>query len=753
MIASSADSVRAFIARRILGADVFVTRVGDFTLRPAQERTLVQVRGALSEFGGALLADPPGTGKTVIALAVATAFPFVLVVAPAALRPQWLAAAARAGTPIAFESFEALSRGATTASCSDSCRASTTSRIVIVDEAHHARNTSARRYAHLAAACVGTRVLLLSATPVVNRAADRDALLALFLGSRASRLTPAELGRCIVRRTDDDGSRPPVRRIAALLGDADVPGVAELLARLPPPLPASEGLAATALVVMSLAMAWHSSLAALDAALRRRVQRGEAFADLLRAGQRPSHAAVRGWVLCGGATQLAFPELVGDDAGLRDAGLQTMAAFDSEAAQRTLALHLDAVRALRTLVRPLIAVDTERRAQALRALARSHPCDRIVVFARHAETIRALHGALRAEPGVVALTGARVQSAAGRWTRGEVLSALGPRASPLRRDDPRAIRMLLATDVVAEGVEMQGVRMVVHADRPWTPARMEQRLGRVTRVGSAEREVLVTGFSAPEGARELVRLSARLARKAMARRLAVREGDARARIERILHLWRSATEIAPESAPVPAGTSIATVRSQVDGFVALLDDGEAELLCGVRRGARWKLTRSPSGIVRLLATATGPDVPVDPAAGRRAGRVIERALARRAVRSLSGRDERSSLGARIVARLDRCLAAMPALHRARAASGHRILLAALGDRLEAGLEARLGALLRRAPGDDEFVQLLEALLRDRTINASANNRARARVTALLLLTPDAPRWPATPAPSPPSASP
>ena len=45
-------------------------RVGAFTLRDDQVRTLRALHEAITEFGGALCADRPGSGKTVIALAV-----------------------------------------------------------------------------------------------------------------------------------------------------------------------------------------------------------------------------------------------------------------------------------------------------------------------------------------------------------------------------------------------------------------------------------------------------------------------------------------------------------------------------------------------------------------------------------------------------------------------------------------------------------------------------------------------------------
>lgn len=50
------------------------------------------------------------------------------------------------------------------------------------------------------------------------------------------------------------------------------------------------------------------------------------------------------------------------------------------------------------------------------------------------------------------------------------------------RDDPSS-RILLATEVAAEGVDLQFMRVLVNYDLPWNPMRVEQRIGRIDRIG------------------------------------------------------------------------------------------------------------------------------------------------------------------------------------------------------------------------------------------------------------------------------
>jgi hypothetical protein len=701
--------------------------VGGFTLRPAQRRTRVALRAAIAEFGGALLADPPGTGKTVLALAAAEGAGQVLVIAPSNLRAQWLAASARAAVPISFTSLESASR----------TRFSAPADFVIIDEAHHLRTTTTRRYAHVSAVCVGARVLLLSATPVVNRTADRDALLALFLGSRAERLPAAALGRCVVRRRESGDARPTLRRIGAIPAHLEVAGIGDALRRLPSPLPLVGGAPATALIRMSLAMAWQSSLAALDAALRRRIQRGGAMEDLLRAGRMPSHAALRQWISNDDATQLALPLLIADSAP----------SVAPEAMLETLGAHLEAVRELRHLIGPHRAGDAARRADAIRALLTSHPGRRVVVFARHAETVRALYAAFRGLPGVVAIVGTRVRTASGRWTRDEVLRALGPHAGDPDPRDARAIRLLLTTDALAEGVEMQGVGLVVHADLPWTPARLEQRVGRVVRVGSRAREVCEAWFTAPRGARALVRLGARLSLKAQLRRRAVRDADARGEIGSILERWHGrGSARSPDrlddgdgDAPLEAVVEVAGTRS---GFVAVTRERDGpRLVCGVygrvdaaqhdgqHRNERWRVSSSPRCVLAVLRMADAAEKPAaEPLSSREAPKspgaeyavtarqvrdLLARVLTRRAALGLAGTSSGERHVPRVRKRLARLLERAPALARRALAERHEELMRALASPLETAREQRVDQLLRADIDDAAFARRLGAVLRDR----------------------------------------
>jgi superfamily II DNA or RNA helicase len=55
----------------------------------------------------------------------------------------------------------------------------------------------------------------------------------------------------------------------------------------------------------------------------------------------------------------------------------------------------------------------------------------------------------------------------------------------LFRSDPE-VRILLATDAAGEGVNLQNANLMVNYDLPWNPNRLEQRFGRIHRIGQRE---------------------------------------------------------------------------------------------------------------------------------------------------------------------------------------------------------------------------------------------------------------------------
>jgi SNF2 family DNA or RNA helicase len=53
------------------------------------------------------------------------------------------------------------------------------------------------------------------------------------------------------------------------------------------------------------------------------------------------------------------------------------------------------------------------------------------------------------------------------------------------------IRIVFCSDAASEGLNLQAARILINVDVPWTPARLEQRVGRIARLGQIADEVII----------------------------------------------------------------------------------------------------------------------------------------------------------------------------------------------------------------------------------------------------------------------
>ncbi len=106
----------------------------------------------------------------------------------------------------------------------------------------------------------------------------------------------------------------------------------------------------------------------------------------------------------------------------------------------------------------------------------SSPHQKLVIFTEHRDTLNYLQariGTLLGRPqAIVAIHGGM-----GREDR--------LKAQESFRHDPD-VQVLLATDAAGEGINLQRAHLMVNYDLPWNPNRLEQRFGRIHRIGQTE---------------------------------------------------------------------------------------------------------------------------------------------------------------------------------------------------------------------------------------------------------------------------
>lgn len=146
--------------------------------------------------------------------------------------------------------------------------------------------------------------------------------------------------------------------------------------------------------------------------------------------------------------------------------------------------------------------------QALLALVTDrHPGDKVLLFSQFADTVDYLEERMKSL-GVSALAGVTGDT--------EDPTSVAYRFSPVsneKRDKVKPqdeLRVVLATDVLSEGQNLQDCAVIVNYDLPWAIIRLIQRAGRVDRIGQQSDTILCYSFLPADGVERIIRLRSRV---------------------------------------------------------------------------------------------------------------------------------------------------------------------------------------------------------------------------------------------------
>jgi hypothetical protein len=152
--------------------------------------------------------------------------------------------------------------------------------------------------------------------------------------------------------------------------------------------------------------------------------------------------------------------------------------------------------------------DRDTKLQALLELVQNrHPDQKILLFTQFADTVNYLEAQFRAR-GVRAVAGVTGDTADP--------TAIAHRFSPVSNDKRSRIspadefRVVLATDVLSEGQNLQDCSIIVNYDLPWAIIRLIQRAGRVDRIGQQSDTILCYSFLPADGVERIIRLRSRV---------------------------------------------------------------------------------------------------------------------------------------------------------------------------------------------------------------------------------------------------
>lgn len=143
--------------------------------------------------------------------------------------------------------------------------------------------------------------------------------------------------------------------------------------------------------------------------------------------------------------------------------------------------------------------------QLEKLLTTTHKNEKVVVFTQYSDTANYIYNQLK-EHGVKSIecvTG-------GSTNQVSAVERFSPKSNNARVSATDELQILIATDVLSEGQNLQDAHNIVNFDLPWAIIRLIQRAGRVDRIGQEAENIYCYSFFPADGVEKIINLRKRL---------------------------------------------------------------------------------------------------------------------------------------------------------------------------------------------------------------------------------------------------
>ena len=138
-------------------------------------------------------------------------------------------------------------------------------------------------------------------------------------------------------------------------------------------------------------------------------------------------------------------------------------------------------------------------------LRNKHKKEKILVFTQYSDTARYLYYQLKRRGAE------KIDIATGNSENPtRVAERFSPKSNEVSIPEEEQTRILIATDVLSEGQNLQDSHIIINFDLPWAIVRLIQRAGRVDRIGQDSKKIYCYSFFPAEGVEDIISLRERL---------------------------------------------------------------------------------------------------------------------------------------------------------------------------------------------------------------------------------------------------
>jgi superfamily II DNA or RNA helicase len=177
-----------------------------------------------------------------------------------------------------------------------------------------------------------------------------------------------------------------------------------------------------------------------------------------------------------------------------------LADFDEDKLRKHIKADMEVLKSIHALVKPITPAQDAKLQTLIHGLANQIPraTGKVLIFTQYSDTAAYLAENLNpggVHPDIESIYGTNKSKA-------RMAARFSPSSNPhIHIGDDSHVRILIATDVMSEGLNLQEGDVVLNYDLHWNPVRLIQRFGRIDRIGSRNDEVWGFNFL-PETAME-----------------------------------------------------------------------------------------------------------------------------------------------------------------------------------------------------------------------------------------------------------
>ena len=138
-------------------------------------------------------------------------------------------------------------------------------------------------------------------------------------------------------------------------------------------------------------------------------------------------------------------------------------------------------------------------------LCAKHQGDKVIVFTQYSDTANYIYHQLK-KRGIQHID----KATGGSKNPTAIVERFSPLSNQADVSVDNELRVLIATDVLSEGQNLQDAHVIVNYDLPWAIIRLIQRAGRVDRIDQSSEQIYCYSFFPADKVEEIIRLRTRL---------------------------------------------------------------------------------------------------------------------------------------------------------------------------------------------------------------------------------------------------